>query len=333
MRILVTGGGGFLGKGIVRKLVEQGHTVCSLSRGDYPELRKLGVQTFSGDISNYKAVHEAARDCELIYHVAALASSWGPYETFYATNVLGTQNVIQACHAHDINHLVYTSSPSVIFDGTDQEGFDETAPYPDTYLAYYPQTKAIAECAVMAANDDRLKTVSLRPHLIWGPEDTQLLPRLIEQGFSGKLKLVGSGRKRIDAVYIDNAVDAHLNAASRLMNDGNCAGKTYFITNDDPWPFEKILNAILESVGVQPVTKHISPRLAYNAGATLEWIYRIIGKKDEPRMTRFVARQLATAHWYDITAAKEDLGYVPQVTMEEGLDRLRKWYPIRNEIS
>ena len=326
MKTLVTGGGGFLGKALVRKLLSQGHSVRSFSRGDYPELRELGVETMSGDLSDYKAVHEAVRDCELVYHVGAKAGVWGPYDDYYATNVMGTQNVIEACRLNGVQYLVNTSSPSVIFDGSDQEGNDETTPYPDKYLAFYPKTKAMAEQMVMAANGDDLKTVSLRPHLIWGPEDTQLIPRLVEQGKAGKLRLVGSGTKRIDAVYIDNAVDAHINAASQLMHGGKCAGKTYFVTNAEPWPFDQIVNGILEAAEVPPVTKHISPGLAYFAGVLLEWKHRLTGNQEEPRMTRFVARQLATAHWYDITAAKEQLGYTPAVTMEDGLARLKEWF-------
>jgi len=330
MKTLVTGGGGFLGKALTKKLLTQGHSVRSFSRGDYPELRDLGVETIQGDLADYKAVHKAVEDCELVYHVGAKAGAWGPYEDYYATNVLGTQNIIQACRANDVKFLVNTSSPSVIFHGEDQEGNDESTPYPEKYLAFYPQTKAMAEQMVMEANDDQLKTVSLRPHLIWGPGDTQLIPRLIEQGKAGKLKLDGKGTKRIDATYIDNAVDAHILAATKLMHGGNCEGKTYFITNDEPWPFEKILNGILSAANVQPVTSNVHPKIAYAAGAILESVYSILRIQSEPAMTRFVARQLATAHWYDITAAKDDLGYAPAVSMEEGLQRLATWFNTYN---
>ena len=229
-------------------------------------------------------------------------------------------------HRSGIQFLVNTSSPRVIFHGEDQEGNDESTPYPDKYLAHYPKTKALAERMVMDANTDKLKTVSLRPHLIWGPEDTQLIPRLVAQGRAGSLRFVGPGTKRIDAVYIDNAVDAHVLASTKLMLGGKCAGKTYFITNDEPWPFEQIINGILKAADVPPVRKRIPAKAAYAIGATLERIYALLGKTEEPRMTRFIARQLATAHWYDITAAKEDLGYVPAVSMEEGLRRLTQWF-------
>ena len=326
MRVLVTGGAGFLGKALVKKLLSQGHTVRSLSRGDYPELRKLGVGTHQGDLAEYRYVHRAVADCDLVYHVGAKAGAWGSYEDYYSANVMGTQNVIEACRTHGVKYLVNTSSPSVIFGGQDQEGNDESTPYPEKYIAHYPKTKAIAERMVMDANDDEFKTVSLRPHLIWGPGDTQLIPRLVAQGKAGKLKFVGSGTKRIDAVYIDNVVDAHILAATKLMHGGKCDGKTYFITNDDPWPFEQIVNGILKAADVPPVTKHVPANIAYAAGAALEQIYTLLRKKEEPRMTRFIVRQLATAHWYDITAAKNDLGYSPAVSMEEGLTRLTEWF-------
>lgn len=331
MRVLVTGGGGFLGKALVKRLLSQGHTVRSLSRGDYPELRKLGVGTHQGDIAEYRYVHRAVADCDLVYHVAAKAGAWGSYEDYYAANVMGTQNIIEACLAHGVKYLVNTSSPSVIFAGRDQEGNDESTPYPDTYLAHYPKTKAIAERMVMEADSERLKTVSLRPHLIWGPGDTQLIPRLVSRATQGTLKFVGSGTKRIDAVYIDNAVDAHILAGTKLMHGGNCAGKTYFITNDDPWPFEQIVNGILIAAGVPAVTKHVPASVAYAAGAALERIYTLLQKKQEPPMTRFIARQLATAHWYDITNAKNDLGYIPKITMEQGLNQLARSFKTQNE--
>lgn len=322
MKILVTGGGGFLGKALVRRLLDRDDTVRIFARGDYPELREWGVETHRGDLSDYDGVQRAVEGCDLVFHIGAKAGVWGSYKDYYATNVLGTQNVIQACRQHGVSRLVNTSSPSVVFDGHDQKGCDESVAYPKKYLAHYPRTKAMAEAMVMEANDTNLSTVSLRPHLIWGPGDTQLVPRVIERGKAGRLRIVGSGQQRVDAVYIDNAVEAHLAAAERLAPDVACAGKTYFITNDEPMPFAWILNAILEAGGEPPVQKRISPGMAYTVGCVMELAYGLSRREEEPMMTRFVARQLATAHWYCIDAAKNDLGYSPTVTMAEGMDRL-----------
>ncbi len=324
MKVLVTGGGGFLGGAIVRRLIERGHSVRTLARGDYPALRALGVDTAQGDIANYAAVEAAVRGCEAAVHTAAKAGAWGPYLEYYDTNVLGTQNVINACKRCGVPRLVYTSTPSVAFAGKDQEGATEGAPYPKKFLAAYPRTKAIAEQLVLAANSEKLATIALRPHLIWGPGDTQLGPRIVERARAGRLRIVGSGRQLVDATYVDNAAHAHLLAVDRVAPGAACAGKAYYITNAEPWPIADIMNGILEAAGAPPVTKRISPGLAYAAGAVLEAYYTLLRKRAEPPMTRFVARQLGTAHWYDISAAQRDLGYAPVVSMKEGLDRLRQ---------
>ncbi len=187
MKALVTGGGGFLGKAIVKLLLARGDQVRSFSRNTYPALAELGVEQQSGEIGDAAAVVRAVEGCDIVFHVAAKAGVWGPYEEFYRANVLGTRNVIEACRQHGIRRLVYTSSPSVVFDGTDMEGVDESVPYPEHFEAFYPQTKAEAEQLVLQANDDTLATVALRPHLIWGPEDNHLVPRILERGARGRL--------------------------------------------------------------------------------------------------------------------------------------------------
>jgi len=323
MKVLVTGGGGFLGSAIVARLLDAGYEVHTLARSDYPALRERGAETHQGDIAHYASVDQAARGCDAIVHAAAKAGVWGPYIEYYDTNVVGTQNVINACKRHGISKLVHTSTPSVAFHGTDQEGVDERTPYPTKYLAAYPKTKAIAEQMVLQANGAELATVALRPHLIWGPGDTQLGPRLIERARAGKLRLVGSGRQKVDATYVDNAAQGHALALERLAPDAACAGNAYYITNDEPTPIAEVVNRILGADGLPECDKRIGAQTAYAVGAALEWAYRALGKRDEPPMTRFVAKQLATAHWYDIGAAREDLEYTPIVSMDEGFARLR----------
>lgn len=323
MKALVTGGGGFLGGAIVRMLVARGDTVCSFSRGDYPALRDLGVETLRGDVADYEAVRKAVARTDLVFHTAALPGVWGEYRAYHETNVLGTRNVVHACRTEGVTRLVYTSSPSITFAGRDQDGTNESDPFPDRFLTHYTRTKAEAERLVLLANDETLATVALRPHLIWGPGDTQLVPRIVERAQKGKLRLVGDGSKLVDATYIDNAAWAHLLAADRLSPGAACAGKTYYISNGEPWPMARIINGILAVVGMAPVTRSVPPAAAYALGAVLEAGYAALRLSGEPFMTRFIARQLATAHWYDISAARRDLGYAPSVSMEEGMRRLR----------
>jgi nucleoside-diphosphate-sugar epimerase len=325
MKALVTGGGGFLGKAIVKLLLAKGWQVRSFSRSEYPELTQLGVEHCRGELTDQKAVAAAVAGCELVFHVAAKAGVWGAYEEYYQANVVGTKNIIAACRAQNIERLVYTSSPSVVFDGTDMEGVDESVPYPDHFHAFYPQTKAQAEQLVLAANDDTLATVALRPHLIWGPEDNHLVPRILERGAKGALRKIGNRECLVDTIYIDNAAEAHLQAAEQLSVGSNVAGKAYFLSNGEPLPLWEVVNRILAAGGLPAVTKTISPQLAYAAGVVLEKIYSAFNLSGEPRMTRFVARELSTAHWFDLSNAKNDFGYQPKISIDEGMARLQQW--------
>ncbi len=329
--ILVTGGRGFLGGAITKMLLEQGKSVRSLARHHCGQLEAAGVEQFIGDINDPVLVDKAVDGCELVYHVAAKAGVWGDFRDFYNSNVIGTQNVITACHQQGVTRLVYTSSPSVVFDGTDMEGVNESIPYPQHFHASYPQTKAQAEQLVLAANGVQLATVALRPHLIWGPGDNHLVPRILERGRSGQLRRIGKGDNLIDAVYIDNAAAAHLQAAQQLAIGSRVAGKVYFIANNEPIPLWDLVNQILAAGNLPPVTRTLSPQLAYLAGAVLETIYKHVRLAGEPRMTRFVARELATTHWFDLSAAQRDFGYQPQISIKEGMEHLRRWLQQRGE--
>ena len=322
-RILVTGGGGFLGWAVVQRLLEKGALVCSLSRRSYPLLAAAGGDRVRGDIGDPEAVAAACRGVDTVFHIAAKAGVWGCASDFHRTNVVGTRNVIAACTAGSVETLVYTSSPSVVFDGKDMEGVDESVPYPDRYPAPYPQTKAQAEREVVTAAGTGLKTIVLRPHLIWGPGDNHLVPRII--GRARHLRRVGDGRNLVDTVYIDNAADAHILAAEVLKTRPELSGRKYFISQGEPMPLWEMINAILEAAGLPPVRKSISLRTARRLGAVMEILYRFLRLENEPPMTRFVAEELATSHWFDIGAARRDLGYRPVVSTAEGLLRLARW--------
>ena len=324
MKALVTGGGGFLGKTIVLKLLERGDKVRSFSRGDYPELRKLGVDVVRGDISDAAGVGSAVDGSDVVFHVAAKPGIWGPYEEYHRTNVKGTENIITGCKNHDITRLVYTSSPSVVHSGGDVEGIDESTPYAEHFETHYPKTKAIAEQMVLKADSKELATVALRPHLIWGPGDKHLVPRLIERGRSGRLSRVGEKPHLVDSTYIDNAAEAHLLAADQLKPGSEIAGKAYFISQGEPVDISELMNRIIATAGIPPIKRTVPPGLAYAAGWIFEIIYTLFRIKTEPPMTRFLAKQLSTAHWFDISAARRDLGYNPEISIEEGLKRLEQ---------
>ncbi len=321
--VLVTGGGGFLGKVIVRKLLKQGVKVTSFSRQFYPELERMGAGQIQADLSDKEAVIAAVRGMDTVFHVAAKPGIWGEYEAYYRVNVTATENVIAACAANGNPRLIHTSSPSVVFDDNDMENADESVPYPDVYLAPYPETKAIAEKKVIKAAVEGLPVVILRPHLIWGPEDNHLVPGIINR--ARRLKIIGRIDDLVDTIYVDNAADAHILAAQALAVNPELSGNVYFISQDEPVSKWKMANAFLAAAGLPPIRGHVSAGTAYAAGWIFEHLYRMFGIQKDPPMTRFAAKELATSHWFNISRAKKDLGYTPLVSTDEGLERLARW--------
>ena len=290
-------------------------------------LRELGVGQVQGDLADGHAVMHAAAGVDAIFHNAAKAGAWGSYKSYHDANVVGTQNVLDACRTHRIGRLVYTSTPSVTHRATNpvEGGSAADVPYGEGFKAPYATTKMIAEKAVLAANDATLATVALRPRLIWGPGDHQILPRLVSRARAGRLRIVGNGENLVDTTYIDNAAQAHFDAFDHLAPGAACAGKAYFISNGEPWPMRRLLDALLASAGAPRVDKQLSFKAAYRIGAVCETLWTVLPLKGEPPMTRFLAEQLSTAHWYDMAPAGRDFGYVPRVSMEEGFERLRAW--------
>ena len=326
MRVFITGGGGFLGLAIVRKLREQGHDIVSYSRKNHTSLDQSGVRQILGNLIDYSILKQAMIGCEVVFHVAAKTGVWGEYKDFYMTNVVGTKNVLHACRELGVQYLIFTSSASVVYHGKNSEGKNENLPYPKIFNAHYPQTKTIAEKLVMAANDADLKTVSIRPHLIWGPEDPHFLPRLFKKSKSGSLRILGSATNRVDCTYIENAAIAHRTVLDQLLLDPTrVEGKTYFISQDQPIPISELINKLLATGELPPVTKHLSPQIAYLVGWFLGRYHRIFGITTEPVITPFLAQQLSTSHWYDISAAKKDFGYNVEVSLEKGMERLGEW--------
>jgi nucleoside-diphosphate-sugar epimerase len=322
MKAIVTGAGGFLGGAVVDALLQAGADVTAFQRGDYPALAARGVRVVRGDVADAEAVAGAVRGQDVVFHVAAKAGAWGDLAAYRRANVTGTEHVVRACRAAGVDKLVYTSSPSVVFDGGDMAGLDESVPYPPHHDAPYPATKAEAEKLVLAANGPDLATVALRPHLIWGPGDPHFLPRLVERRRSGRLRRVGRGENLVDATYVENAAAAHLLAADRLAPGAACAGKAYFIGNGEPIAAWTLVDRFLEAAGLPPVEGAVPAEVAYAAGWLLEGVHGLLRLPGEPMMTRWIARELSTTHWFDLTAARRDLGYEPKVTTEEGLRRL-----------
>lgn len=322
MKTLVTGGGGFLGRYIVEQLLAQGDTVTVFSRGAYPELEVLGARVMRGSLQDAAAVQKACTGMDAVFHVAAKAGLWGPWGEYYAINVTGTENVISACQKQGVPKLINTSSPSVIFDGCSQEGVNEDIPYPEHYESPYPHTKALAEQSVTQANGKSLLTVSLRPHLIIGPRDNHLLPGLLAAARARRLPQVGDGSNRVDLTWVEDAARAHLLAAEALKPGSPVAGGIYFITQGEPVTLWTWIRALLRDLNLPEPRLRLSLPVAQMLGSVLESAHRSLKLPGEPRMTRFLASELAQSHTYDISRARRDFGYHPQISMAEARTRL-----------
>ncbi|MCC6465143.1 MAG: NAD-dependent epimerase/dehydratase family protein [Planctomycetes bacterium] len=314
MKVLVTGGAGFLGSRIVQRLLQQGAQVTVFSRAPGAP---AGAAVNAGDLRDPAAIAAAIQGHEVVFHVAAKAGVWGRRDEYFDINLQGTRNVLLACQQHRVRALIHTSTPSVVFARGGIEGGDESLPYPARFLTHYAHSKALAEQEVLAANGIAgVRTVALRPHLIWGHGDPHLLPRVLARARAGKLKQVGDGSNRVDITHVRDAAQAHLDALDAIEQ---AAGRAFFIASETValWPW---INTVLHRAVVAPVTGRVSSRAAYAAGAVLETVWRLFGLSGEPPMTRFVAENLAASHWFRHEAARQALGFQPQWTGEKALD-------------
>lgn len=355
--VFITGASGFIGGKLAERLLAEGRLVRVLARRPLPELEKLGAEVVRGDLHDVAALRRACTGIGTVFHVAGRVGVWGPESDFHRVNVEGTAHVIAACQAAGVPRLVHTSSPSVVFNSGDLAGVDESAPLCTQAPCAYPTSKAAAERLVRAANADTLATVSLRPHLVWGPGDRNVVPRVLALARKGRLKIVGAGRNLVDCTHITNVVDAHVLAEAALVlgnllgyqatgtpsengaargepgnpigyqaPGGDPRGRAYFITNGEPVVLWDWINELLRGVGAPEITRRVSLATAYRAGAVLETVWRVLPLKGDPPMTRFVAKELATDHWFKIDAARRDLGYVPRVSMAQGTAELIAHY-------
>ncbi|WPD24786.1 MAG: NAD-dependent epimerase/dehydratase family protein [Candidatus Electrothrix scaldis] len=324
-KVLVTGGGGFIGLALVQELCRQGKDVRVLGRRRYPAVEEAGAVSLQGDICDLEAVRQAAAGCDTVFHVAAKAGIWGPFHEYYSINVLGTLNVLAACQELGIGNLVYTSTPSVVFDGHDLTGADESLPYSSQPLCAYAATKILAEQHVLRNNSASLRTAAIRPHLVWGPGDTNLIPRLMARGREQSLRIVGTGENQVDIAYIDNVVHAHLLAAENLADQGTAAGQAFFIGQQEPVLLWSWINELFTRMDVPPVTSQVGLGTAKTVGWLLEKGSVLLGKTQEPKMTRFLAEQLAMSHWFSKKKAETLLGYQEKVSTELGMERLIAW--------
>lgn len=320
MKVFVTGGGGFLGGYVVKDLLAAGHQVVSFQRSAHPELVELGVKVICGSITDGPVLTSAMQSCDAVIHIAAIAGVWGPSAQYYSVNVDGTERILEAMEVNRITRLVYCSSPSVVFNGNAFEGEDESLPYGNEWTSVYPTTKAIAEKKVLDwGRSGRGRVIAVRPHLMWGVGDPHLFPTVIERVQQGRLRIIGSGKNRVDTTRVENAAAAHILALQALDRE-EAVNRAYFISQGEEFLLWDWMNSVFEAIGLDPIEKRIPYPLAYGMGALLEGIWRLRGIEKVPPMTRFVARAMAKSHWFSIEAARSKLGYDPdRFPTDEGI--------------
>jgi nucleoside-diphosphate-sugar epimerase len=325
MRVLVTGGNGFLGRAIVEELVARGHEVTSGARRAQPEIAALGARTVALDLLELDSVRNAVAGHEAVVHAAALTGVWGRRADFLATNVDGTRRVLAACVEQGVARLVYTGSPSACFDGRDHVEAMNDLPYARRFLSPYPESKAVAEAEVLSANGrSGLLTTALRPHLIVGARDPHLVPRLLARARAGKLRVVGDGANVVSLCHVRNAALAHALALERLDATARHAGRAYFVAQAESvelWPW---IARLCAAVGAPGPSGRVALPVAYAAGAACELAWTLARRASEPPMTRFVALQLARSHSYALAPLQRDLGYAETVSLERATDELAR---------
>jgi nucleoside-diphosphate-sugar epimerase len=320
MKVLVTGAGSLLMGRVAEQLVARGDEVVCLQRRP---LELTGVPAgamVQGDVRDSAVVLASARDCDAIIHGAARVGVVGSWDEFRSVNVDGAANVVHAAQALGIERVVHVSTPSVAHSGHSLVGEGATPAVTGRSGAYYAESKAIAEIAALAAG-----VVAIRPHLVWGPGDTQLVGRIVERARAGRLAVVGNGSALIDSTYVDNAVSALLAAVDAVRPGAACAGKAYVIANGEPRTVRELMEGICTAAGVPFEPRRVPLRVAKGLGAVAEAVWPRL-RHDEPPITRFLAEQLGTAHWFDPRPAHRDLGWTPHVTLDEGFARLRAWF-------
>ncbi len=333
-RALVTGGGGFVGRYIVKLLISQGVETSVVGRNSYPEIEELGAKCLVGDICDASFMNTSLESIDTVFHVAALAGIWGDWKDYYHINVVGTKNVIASCIANKVSTLVYTSTPSVVFNGDNIVNGDENLPYAEKFLCHYAKSKVMAEKLVLESNNesDSFNTCAIRPHLVWGPGDPHLIPRLLERGRKKQLKKVGDCNNLVDISYVENVAEAHILVARNLENTRTAAGQAYFISQGDPVKLWDWIDELFFEMKVDSIDSRVSFGTAYYAGAFLEGFHKLFLPNQEPRMTRFLAEQLAKSHCFSIDKAKKDFDYFPRISTKEGMERLSKWYETQKGV-
>jgi len=319
VKVLVTGGSSLVGREVASRLRNRGDEVTLLQRGVGP----AGFDHHPADITDAGAVTAAMTGMDAVVHAAARVGIVGRWSEFEAVNVDGTANVIAAAQAERIGRVVYVSSPSVAHAGRSLVGVGAEPADPDSARGHYARSKAMAEQLALDANAPCFAVVAVRPHLIWGPGDKQLVGRIVERARAGRMATIGSGLALIDTTYVTNAADAIIAALDRAPEAG---GRAFVVSNGEPRTVTEMVERIVVAAGMEPPRLRVPYPVAWAGGLAVEKAWARARREDDPPMTKFLAEQLATAHWFDQRETRTMLDWRPAVSIDEGFERLRDWY-------
>ena len=326
-RVAVTGASGVVGGAAARAFLCRGDEVVAVQRGPLPaELAARGAREHRADVSgSVDALAEAFADCRAVVHAAARVDITGPWEDYERANVVGTRRVVEAARRAGVPRFVLVSSPSVAHAGHPLIGAHAEPADPSNARGHYSRSKAMAEAEALAADDDRLAVTVVRPHLVWGPGDTQLTERIIDRARSGRLVTIGTGAALIDTTYIDNAGAALVAAADRAALP-QVRARVFVVSNGEPRTVTEMLSRIARAAGVPGPSRSVPFPVARLGGQVLERVWERSGREGDPPVTAFLAEQLATAHWFDQRETRRALAWAPEVTIDEGFARLEAFY-------
>ena len=319
VKVLVTGGTSMIGRAVIDLLVARGDEVTSLQRGD----AQIDGRVVRGSITDDAVVADAVDGQDAVIHLAAKVGVTGAWDDYEATNVGGTRALLDAARAAGVSRFVHISSPSVAHTGTSIVGDAATPATPDAATSHYSKSKAMAEVVALEASSAEMPVVAIRPHLVIGPGDTQLIERIVDRARSGRLPLIGSGLALVDVTWIDNAAGALVAAVDRATDLG---GLAFVVTNDEPRTVHELFARITAAAGVDWSPRHVPAGVAIAGGGVAERVWERTGRTDDPPMTAFGAEQLSTAHWFDQRATHEALGWKPSVSLDEGWAQLTDWF-------
>lgn len=332
MNILVTGGTGFLGKALARRFIKEGHHVTIIGRNKQTgsQLEAEGITFIQANLNELEAMIQACQHKDYVFHCGAKSSPWGKYKDFYDANVIGTKNIIIGCKEHHVKRLIYVSTPSIYSYFESRENIEEDSPLPTKFMNDYARTKYLAEQEIDQAHRMGLPVITIRPRAIFGPEDNAIIPRLIKANQKIGVPMIYGGNARIDITYVDNVVEALLLC---MYSPAHTLGKKYNITNGEPMLLHDMLEKLFNTLQINWKKRKMNYHVIFTLASLMEVIYKGLLPKKEPLLTKYTVSVLSHTQTLNIEAAKNELGYEPITSVDEGMQKFAKWWEGQGNVN